>query len=277
MMNPADPLAPTRRRIAAFYVLALGISWSVWAPWIASAQAIGGDASWRTLHLLGSLGPCLAALLVMGWTGGRARLRELARGTVTAPAVRAALIWGVLFPAATFIVSAQIMALTSGTTARWDRVGVVAEYPALSRIEYVAASFFFYGIGEEVGWRGFLYPALRRQGRRTLTAALLVVPFWAIWHLPLFFATESYRAMGLGGAVGWLLSLASGSVLTAWLTDRAKGSVLPAAVLHAALDVFFLADVGVPVQSVMGAVVTLWGVVVAVGQFRRPRPASASP
>jgi len=59
--------------------------------------------------------------------------------------------------------------------------------------------------------------------------------------------------MGLGGAVGWLLSLASGSVLTAWLTDRAKGSVL----------------VGVPVQSAMGAVVTLWGVVVAIGQFRR--------
>jgi hypothetical protein len=44
--------------------------------------------------------------------------------------------------------------------------------------------------------------------------------------------------------------------------------VLPAAVLHAALDIFFLADVGVPVQSAMGAVVTVLGVVVAIGQFR---------
>ena len=54
--------------------------------------------------------------------------------------------------------------------------------------------------------------------------------------------------MELGGAIGWLLSLASGSVLTAWLTDSAKGSVLPAVLLHAVLDVFFLADVGVPVH-----------------------------
>lgn len=269
MMN-ADPRLATRRRIVAFYALALAISWSVWAPWIASACAPGSDASWRPLHLVGSLGPCLAALVVMEWTGGRARLREFARGTLIAPAVRLALIWGIAFPTLTFIASVLTMALMNGRTPLWDRIGVVSEYPALGRIGYTAASLVFYGIGEEVGWRGFLYPALRRPGRRILTAALLVVPFWAFWHLPLFFATESYRAMGLGGGVGWLLSLASGSVVTAWLTDRAKGSVLPAAVLHAVLDIFFLADVGVPVQSAMGAIVTLWGLVVAIGQFRRP-------
>jgi membrane protease YdiL (CAAX protease family) len=268
MMSPPDARIASRRSIAAFYALALGISWSLWAPWIASARAAGSDVSWRHLHLVGSLGPCLAALLVIGWTGGRPRLRALTRGTVTAPAVRSTLIWGIAFPAATFILSALIMARVNGTPARWDRIGLVGEYPGLKRIEYVAASFLFYGIGEEVGWRGFLYPALRRPGRRILTAALLVVPFWALWHLPLFLATESYRAMGLGGAIGWLLSLASGSVLTAWLTDRAKGSVLPAAVLHAVLDVFFLANVAVPVQSALGAIVTVWGVVVAIGQFR---------
>ena len=187
----------------------------------------------------------------------------------TARAARVALIWGVAFPAATFAGSASIMSLVNHTLVSWDRLGVVPEYPALGPILYIVASLVFYGIGEEVGWRGFLYPALRRRGGRALTAALLVVPFWALWHLPLFFVTESYRAMGLGGAAGWLLSLTSGSVLTAWLYDRAKGSALPAAVLHAVLDVFFLADVGVPVQSAMGAVVTIWGVVVGVLQFRR--------
>ena len=255
--------------MAAFYALALGISWSIWGPWIAGARADGSGPSWRYLHLAGSLGPCLAALVVFGWTGGRARLRELARGTLTASSLRTAFVWGVLFPAVAFAVSASAMALMNGTAVHWNRIGVASEYPGLGRIQYVAASFLCYGIGEEVGWRGFLYPALLRPRRRRLTAALLVVPFWAFWHLPLFAATESYRAMGLGGAIGWLLSLASGSVLTAWLTDRAKGSVLPAAVLHAALDVFFLADVGVPVQSAMGGVVTVWGVVVAIAQLTR--------
>ena len=176
----ADPRPATRRRIAAFYVLALGISWSVWAPWIASGRAGGSEPSWRALHLVGSLGPCLAALLVIGWSGGRARLRELAGGTLTAPAVRVALIWSLLFPTIAFVASVLTMALMNGTTPRWDRIGVVSDYPALGRIGYIAASFFFYGIGEEVGWRGFLYPALRRPRRRILTAALLVVPFWAL-------------------------------------------------------------------------------------------------
>jgi uncharacterized protein len=264
-----DARLTTRGSIVVFYLVALTVSWGLWAPWIASVRTSGADSSWRYLHLLGGIGPCVAAMLVIGWADGRARLREIARSTATAPAARIALIWGVLFPSATFVISAQIMGVMGNTSVHWERVGVVPEYPMLGPIAYVVVSLLFYGIGEEVGWRGFLYPALRRLGHGTLGAALLVVPFWALWHLPLFVATDSYRAMGLGGALGWLLSLASGSVLTAWLYDRAKSSVLPAAVLHAALDVFFLADVGVPVQSAMGAVVTLWGVVVAIVQFRQ--------
>jgi membrane protease YdiL (CAAX protease family) len=213
---------------------------------------------------------------VTAWTAGRARLRELIRRTATAQAGRVALVWGILFPAIAFVVSAQIMSLVNHTPVRWGRLGIVPEYPALGPIQYIGASLVFYGIGEEVGWRGFLYPGLRQHGRGALTAALLVVPFWALWHAPLFLATEGYRAMGLGGAAGWLVSLASGSVLTAWLYDRAKSSVLPAAVLHASLDVFFIADVGVPVQSAMGVVVTLWGVVVAIGQFRQRAGAHAA-
>jgi len=107
-----------------------------------------------------------------------------------------------------------------------------------------------------------------------VAASLLVVPFWAFWHLPLFFATESYRAMGIGGAAGWLASLVSGSLLTSWLTDRARGSILPAAVLHAVLDIYFLADVGAPIQSVLGAAVTIAGVAVAVILARPQRAAT---
>src|SRR6185369_15669600 len=123
---------------------------------------------------------------------------------------------------------------------RWNVVGVAREYPALAPPVYALASLFFYGFGEEIGWRGFLYPRLR-QRHGLLAASLIVVPFWAFWHLPLFFATDSYRAMGVGGAAGWLISLVSGSLLTGWLTDRARGSILPAAVLHAVLDIYFLA------------------------------------
>ena len=145
-----------------------------------------------------------------------------------------------------------------------------AEFPALAAPAYALASLIFYGFGEEIGWRGFLYPTLARRWR-PVAAALLVVPFWAIWHAPLFFAADSFRAMSVGAAAGWLASLASGSLLASWLTDRARGSILPAAVFHAALYICFLAQVGVPVQPALGAIVTVAGLAVLVSGLLRRR------
>ncbi len=42
----------------------------------------------------------------------------------------------------------------------------------------------FFAIGEEIGWRGFLYPALR-QRMSTLPACLLVGAIWGLWHTPI--------------------------------------------------------------------------------------------
>ena len=165
----------------------------------------------------------MAALLVTRWKTGPDGLRAFVRGIGSAHAAGVALVWGILFPAAAFVTSAVILGLVTRAPVVWNRLGVAHEYPALGPIQYVVTSLVFYGFGEEVGWRGFLYPALRRR-LSALGAALLVVPFWAVWHLPLFFVTESYRAMGVGSAVGWLLSLASGGILTAWLYERARGS-----------------------------------------------------
>jgi membrane protease YdiL (CAAX protease family) len=261
---------------AVFYALALGVSWGVWAPWVMSVQGAPRPSPRHYLHLAGSIGPAVAALVVLRWTGGGERIRQLIRRTVTARAALLALVWAILIPTALFVATAVFLGLASERPVAWNRIGVVPEYPGLGPAAYGLASLVFYGFGEEVGWRGFLYPRLRER-HRPLVASLLVVPFWAFWHLPLFFATESYRAMGIGGAAGWLASLVSGSLLTAWLYDRARGSVLPAAVLHAVLDVFFLADVGVPIQSVLGAIVTVAGLVVAVGLFRHPAPKTPAP
>jgi membrane protease YdiL (CAAX protease family) len=254
-------------RIAAFYALALGVSWAVWAPWVISVRGLGGLPSSSYLHLAGSIGPAVAALVVLAWTGGARSLRRLVHQTVTARACKLAALWAILVPSLAFVVVAIGLAAATGKPLRWSRIGVVAEYPALGAVGYGFASLVCYGLGEEIGWRGFLYPALSAR-HPPLTASLLVVPFWAGWHVPLFFATDSYRAMGIGGAFGWLVSLVSGSVLTSWLYDRAGSSVLPAAVLHAVLDIYFLADIGVPIQSVMGAIVTLAGGAAAVSLAR---------
>jgi membrane protease YdiL (CAAX protease family) len=269
---PIDPPAVqqrTRARIAIFYVMALAISWVLWAPWVAAVHTAGARG-WRYLHLVGSLGPALSALAMLAVTGGRARLRQFAAHVFTARGAAVALGWGLLFPTVLFVASAFAMARATGRPIAWARLSLSSDFPELTAVGYALASLVCYGAGEELGWRGFLYPAFRRA-RGPLVAALAVVPFWALWHAPLFVTTESYRQMGLGGALGWLLSLVSGGVLTGRLYDRAGGSVLPAIVLHTVLDLYFLADVGVPVQSALGALVTVWGAAEAIAAFREGR------
>jgi membrane protease YdiL (CAAX protease family) len=86
--------------------------------------------------------------------------------------------------------------------------------------------------GEELGWRGFLVPALSR--RMSLTGVgLLSGAIWALWHVPLIVFAD-YN----GGTPAWysvtcfaVMVIAMG-IPFAWLRLR-SGSVWPAAILHA--------------------------------------------
>jgi membrane protease YdiL (CAAX protease family) len=49
---------------------------------------------------------------------------------------------------------------------------------------------FFFGYGEEVGWRGYALGALQDSGRTAHSASTVLAVFWAPWHLPLFFCAR---------------------------------------------------------------------------------------
>jgi membrane protease YdiL (CAAX protease family) len=88
------------------------------------------------------------------------------------------------------------------------------------------------GLGEELGWRGFLLPMLQDR-MSPLAASLLVGAVWAGWHAPQFVipAVWGPRTAWTGAFlyVGMAPAL---SILFAWLYNRGDGSVLLAAVAH---------------------------------------------
>lgn len=91
----------------------------------------------------------------------------------------------------------------------------------------------FRAAGEEIGWRGFLYPALEQLYglRRGLLLGGLV---WAVWHYPLILG-----GLYLTGTPRWwsipifTVEILSMGVILAWLCHRSD-SLLPAIVMHAA-------------------------------------------
>lgn len=116
--------------------------------------------------------------------------------------------------------------------------------PAVSTIVYVIVNGIFglvfnlsAGLGEEIGWRGFLVPELSKSTGFTATALISGI-VWAIWHFPLLIWAD-YNA----GTPTWY-SLSCFTVMVvelafifAWMRLK-SGSLWTAAMLHASHNLY---------------------------------------
>ena len=141
--------------------------------------------------------------------------------------------------------------------------------------------------GEEIGWRGFLVPALRRYG--TWPALLVSGAVWGLWHAPIILLGYNFGRTDITGVLLMTAGCLAWGVLLGWLRLR-SGSVWPAVFAHGAVN----AAAGLPtllyaagtrpdpaLAFTLGAsgwiacaLVTL--VLLVTGQFRR-QPALAAP
>ncbi|PII83705.1 hypothetical protein BMH32_06350 [Leucobacter sp. OLJS4] len=147
--------------------------------------------------------------------------------------------------------------------------------------------------GEEVGWRGWLLPALRPLG--TWPALLGSGVIWGLWHSPLILLGYNFGRTDWTGVAFMVLGCVAWGVFFGWLRLR-SGSVWPAVVGHGALNAaagtfMLLAASGAPLDpalvSPLGAAgwIVLGAVALGLGlsgQFRAqpelaPRRASEAP
>lgn len=243
-----------RPRILRFFALAYALSWLAWLPLVLAKWGWIENASpyW---HLVGGLGPAVAALICVRPVPGGI-------GAILSRCLRAPPRWiafAIGVPLVVFGASAAVLAI-AGANIDPGRIGESLEYPSLGIAGYVIANIVCYGFGEEIGWRGFALPRFAHTMSLSWAAAFVAIG-WAGWHLPLFVFSSGMSQMGAFGIVGWLASIASGSLLMAWLYQR-SGSILVVALFHAALDVLIMSPTGGPLQSTMGAAITILGFVV---------------
>lgn len=253
------------RPLTWFFVTAYSASWLAWSPLTLAALGLVKGSPPSYLHLLGGLGPMLAAILVTWRTGGRPALRRLRERSLTLNGRALWVAMAFLLPAALFAVSLLVLYLFDASPVRWNRIGTSTEYPAMPAPVFWLVNVVFFGFGEEVGWRGFALP--RMQARRSaLSSALLLGLAWAGWHLPLFAFSEGLSHLGIGGTVGWMMSMLTGSVLMAWFFNSSRGSVLAVAIFHGVLDIFMTSPVVPRIAMAMGAILTI-GTVALVPLF----------
>lgn len=102
----------------------------------------------------------------------------------------------------------------------------------------------FFALGEEIGWRGLLFPSLKKRFG-LVKAHLFTGIIWGLWHTPINMLGYNYGLdypnYPYGGVVAMcFFCIAIGIFLSGW-TER-SGSIWPAALGHGAIN----AVAGVP-------------------------------
>lgn len=223
--------AHSTRAILTFFALTFAWSWGIGIA--ASSIAKSAPVLNAALMMVAGYGPSLAAIVIIVAFSPRAGKHTGLRAWLAR-----CLNWrvGWTWYAFAFCLPPIVMA-----TALALHVLLGGPMPLLMSIDHILLAILNFGIvffvggplGEEFGWRGFALPALATRFNWRW-AGLIVGVIWALWHLPLFFITDSLQSH-MSPAV-FMLNIISGSVVFAWLFERTKCSVIPALVLHTSLN-----------------------------------------
>ena len=255
--------AVRRHPLATFVGLTYAISWACWVPFVLNGDIVRQGDPWPT-HMIGLLGPALAAIVVTASVDGGEGVRDLLRRIVS---WRVPLVWYGVSAATLGVGLAVAAAAHDGPF--WTDAASYTGTPNLGLALTFLLVLVDNGFGEETGWRGFLADRLlRRHG--VVGTALLVFVVWGVWHLPLFFLVESFRGLGLT-LIGWAIGLACGSLVLTWMYARAEHCILVVALWHTSFN--FASGTalmeGVPAAVTSTAVMLTAGLIVAGARVSR--------
>ncbi len=112
-----------------------------------------------------------------------------------------------------------------------SQIEIIYQFPFwMSPVVFLQILFIGGALGEEFGWRGYLYPALKEKFTPFITALIIGV-IWSIWHLPLFFMEGTVQS-----AIPMWQFMIQNTVISfyyLWIYEKTNGNLLLLIYLHA--------------------------------------------
>ena len=241
-----------RKKVRRFLLLAFGMAWLIQA-FVGMIAANGGTVVARLVIAAMMFVPALAVFMSRGDIGGMGwkpqikknlKLILLAWFAPLILTVIGAALYFLVFPGH-FDISGKALEASAGADALAQLEAQGLTYPlyvvisAVGSITYAPLLNGVLALGEEIGWRGFLYPQLKAKfGRKK--AMVLHGLIWGAWHFPLIWLIGYEYGFGYFGypVVGMILFAvitAGWGILHSWIYEKSRSIWLPA-ILHGAIN-----------------------------------------
>jgi membrane protease YdiL (CAAX protease family) len=150
-------------------------------------------------------------------------------------------IFAILFLVPTILLGSLLNPIFNG-----DPISFSNMEPAFGIVPMFISFFIIAGLGQEIGWTGFLLPRLQAHFS-ALNASVIRAVIGGIWHLPLFIysmlqpqALADFQYSGWIAQKGFLVAIMTAtlmfllpwSIFFCWMFNNTKGSLLLVSVLH---------------------------------------------
>lgn len=237
------------KRIVTYVAITFGLTWLVWG-----CMALSGLSLNESLAAQGITAVTMWLPAAGVWLTGRVYPGRIKLGATLRPAFRGnartylfawlfpacftllgAALYFLLFPAQFDpALSAYAQSAPGGMEATPAAIALMIGFTALIAPLLNA----LFGLGEEIGWRGFLYPAMR-EAMSERKAAILCGVIWGLWHAPITamghnygLAYRGYPWLGIAAMCLFCISL---GILLSYITTK-SASIWPAALAHGAVN-----------------------------------------
>jgi membrane protease YdiL (CAAX protease family) len=194
-----------------------------------------------SLALASALSASIAGIIITAVVDGRAGLKLMWSRL---------LIWrvgiGYWFFAILFLVPAILLGSVVNPLFNGDPISFSDMKPAFDILPMFIIFFIVAGLGQELGWTGFLTPRLQARFG-ALTSCIIRAILGGIWHLPLLLYSRfqlpeladfpyagwiAQKGFLVAIVIMYLLFLLPWSIFYTWIFNNTRGSILLVAVLH---------------------------------------------
>lgn len=262
-----------KHHLFIYFALAYTFSWTFMVPVALSARGIIPINIPPAFYYVASCGPAVSALIVTVLLEGRSGVRKLLGRVLKWRVNWRFYAFVVLAPVGLFGLAFLLQKVFAGEWPDLRLLGQIDYLPYLGIPGVLVVWLLTYGLGEEIGWRGFALPHLQRD-RPAANAALILGILWAGWHLPAFFFRDTYTEMGLIGFPIFVVSLIFASLIFTWLYNSTGGSLLIVILFHVFFNWLSVSEAGGQFAPVlMTAPLIAWALYVV----RRYQPENISP